>query len=153
MCTRSFLFHVNLPKCFWSFSLCHATYLINILCSPTIHNNTPYELLFKELPTFTHLNIFGCLTYANTITRHRDKLEPRATKCVFLGYHNGIKGYLLFDLHTRATIISRDCVFFENNFPYTTLISTHEQTNDNNHTTIPFIFNIPTSPHPSPQLT
>lgn len=79
--------------------------------------------------TFTHFKIFRCLTYSNTITRHRDKIDPKATKCIFLGYPIGIKGNLLFDIHTRATIISRDCVFYENNFPYTNLISIDEQTN------------------------
>lgn len=94
--TRSLLYHAKLPKCFWSFSLCHATYLINRLCNPTINNITPYELLFKEPSSFTHLKTFGCLTYATTITRHRDKLNPQATKCIFLGYPNGIKVFLFF---------------------------------------------------------
>lgn len=63
-----------------------------------MQNSTPYELLFKEPPSFTHLKKFGCLTYATTITRHKDKLDPRATKCLFLGFPNGTKGYLIFIL-------------------------------------------------------
>lgn len=54
---RSLLFHANLSKCVWSFSLCHATYLINKLCTPTIHHHTPYELLLKESPNLTHLKL------------------------------------------------------------------------------------------------
>lgn len=148
--TRALIFHANLPKCFWYFSLCHARYLINRLCIHTINNNTLCELLFKEPPTFTHLKVFGSLTYANTITRHRGKLDPMVTKCVFLGYPNWIRGYLLFYINTRATLISRDCVFYENTFPYTNFLSTYTQNNDHTHSIIPFIFDILIHPSTPP---
>lgn len=103
---RSLLFNVNLPIYFWYFSLCHATYLIIKLCSLIIHNHTLYKIIFKELPSLTHLETFSCLTYATIITRKQYKLDHRATKGLFLGYPTGIKGCLLFDLHTRSTFIS-----------------------------------------------
>jgi len=45
--TRSLLFHSKLPKCFWSYALSHATFLISRLPTPVIHNKTPFELLFQ----------------------------------------------------------------------------------------------------------
>lgn len=88
--TSSLIFHAHLPKYFLSFSLCHATYLIIRLYNRTIHNKTPYELLLNNPPSFTHLKTFGCLNYATTIARYIDKLDPRATNCLFLGFPNGI---------------------------------------------------------------
>lgn len=109
--TRSLLFHAKLPKSFWSFSLCHATFLINRLCSLIIQNQTPYVLLFKTPPTYDNIKTFGCPGYASTLTRQRDKLDPRNTKCIFLGFTTGIKEYLLFNLSTRSIFTTRNCVF------------------------------------------
>lgn len=89
---------------------------MNILCTPTINNQTPYEPLFREPISYVHLITFGCLTYATTITRHRDKLDPRASRYTFLGYPNGTKGYLLFELQTKSTFISINCYFYETKF-------------------------------------
>lgn len=119
------MYETNLPKHFLSISFFHTTYLISELCNHTIHNNTPYELLFKEPPSLIHLKSFGRLTYATTITCHRDKLDSRTTKGIFLGYPIGIKGYLLFDLNTRDTFILRNSVFYENTFPYTIPTQSH----------------------------
>ena len=35
------------------------------------------------------------------MTHNRTKLDPRARRCAYLGHRRGIKGSLLYDLHTR----------------------------------------------------
>ncbi|KAI5412689.1 hypothetical protein KIW84_057369 [Lathyrus oleraceus] len=60
----------------------------------------------------------------------------------------GIKGYLLFDLNTRSIITSRNCVFYEQQFPYTphpTTDNTPAHILDNDQSTIPFLFDHLTS--------
>lgn len=57
-------------------------------------NKPPYHLLYDNVPDKHDLKVFGSLCYASTFTSHRTKFQPRARKCLFLGYRSGIKGYV-----------------------------------------------------------
>lgn len=79
-----------------------ATYIINRLPSKVLGFKSPYEVLFGKIPSYASLRCFSCLFYASTPTHLRSKLNPRATKCVFIGYPFNQKGYKLLDLiHIR----------------------------------------------------
>jgi len=115
---RSLLLHSDVPIIFWSYAIIHAFYIINRIPSIVIKGNTPYELLHKETPDLTNLKTFGSLCFISTLKRNRSKLNPRAKQCVFLGYREGTKGYVTFDIKTREIAISRNIIFYENIFPY-----------------------------------
>ncbi|KAH9685121.1 Integrase catalytic domain-containing protein [Citrus sinensis] len=80
--------------------------------STTIECKTPIELWFGRVADYSKLRIFGCVAYAHV---KQGKLEPRALRCRFLGYPNGVKGYRLWciDLKPPKCIISRDVTFNE----------------------------------------
>nr|AAX95987.1 retrotransposon protein, putative, unclassified [Oryza sativa Japonica Group]ABA92387.1 retrotransposon protein, putative, unclassified [Oryza sativa Japonica Group] len=63
-----------------------------------------------EMQTEKELKVFGCTTYAYV---DNGKLDPRAIKCLFLGYGSGVKGYKLWNPETNKTFMSRSVVFNE----------------------------------------
>ena len=59
---------------------------------------------------YSQLRVFGCIAYAHV---DNGKLEPRAVKCVFLGYGSGVKGYKLWNPETQKVMVRRNVVFNE----------------------------------------
>ncbi|GJU28111.1 retrovirus-related pol polyprotein from transposon TNT 1-94, partial [Tanacetum coccineum] len=82
---RCLLIQFGLPDSFWAEATVMAAYLINRSLSTALEKKTP------------------------------GKLKPRAIKCIFLGYPDGVKGYRLWRLDDvkPKIIISRDVVFNE----------------------------------------
>ena len=56
--------------------------------------------------------MFGYVAYAHV---NQGKLEPRAKRCMFVGYTAGVKGYKLWykDGEISRSLISRDLIFRE----------------------------------------
>lgn len=92
---------------------------------PLLSDRTPFLALFGVEADYSIIRTFGCLAYASTPPVHRTKFDPRATPCVFMGYQAGIKGYRLYDIKKKCFLISRDVLFFEHLFPFST-IKEHE---------------------------
>ena len=59
------------------------------------------------------------MVYVHLPKRDRTKLEPRAAKCVFLGYGVGQKGYRCFDPLHNKLYTTMDCDFFEHSYYFT----------------------------------
>ncbi|GJV77739.1 ribonuclease H-like domain-containing protein [Tanacetum coccineum] len=102
----------GLPDSFWAEATVTETYLINRSPSTTLEKKTPMDLWSGHLANYEMLRIFGCVAYSHM---NQGKLKPRAIKCIFLGYPDGVKGYRLWRLDDvkPKIIISRDVVFNE----------------------------------------
>jgi hypothetical protein len=101
---RSLLFQANIPPTFWVEALHTATLLLNILPTKTLHFSTPHFALFKTVPSYEHLRVFGCTCYPNLSATTSHKLDHRSAKCVFLGYSPHHKRYWCLDLLSNHVI-------------------------------------------------
>jgi hypothetical protein len=96
------------------------------------------------------LKIFGCTAFIH-IHSHNRELEPRATKCVFVGYAPTQKGYKCFVPISKKMFVIIDVTFFELH-PYFT---PHLQGGNQNKDSVVFhdLFQIEDSQNdPSPTL-
>ncbi|KAL4283916.1 hypothetical protein GQ457_16G011320 [Hibiscus cannabinus] len=117
---RALRLQSSLPLHFWIDCVLQVAYLINVTPTPVLSNRTPFEVLFQKKPKIDHLKVFGCLVFASVLPKPKTKMHLKATKCVFIGYPKGIKGYRLYDMETKDIFVSRDVVFTENKFPFQT---------------------------------
>ena len=102
-----------LPDAYWVEAMSIAVYVVSRTPITGIHMITPYEKLYKQRPDFSHLKVFGSIAYVHIPDEKRRKLDPKAEKCVFIGYAQDRKGYKCYNPSTKKTWVSRDVVFDE----------------------------------------
>ncbi|GKB24386.1 retrotransposon protein, putative, ty1-copia subclass [Tanacetum coccineum] len=78
---------------FWAEATVMAAYLINRSPSTALEKKTPMDLWSGHPMNYEILRIFGCVAYTHV---NQGKLKPRAIKCLFLGYPDGVKGSRLW---------------------------------------------------------
>ena len=110
------MFDTYLPVHFWPEAIATATYLTNRLPTKILKFQTPLATLnnFTHVPSSHSLppRIFGCVVYVHLSSRVRTKFEPRAVRCVFLGYGTTQKGYRCYDPVHHRLYTTMDCDFF-----------------------------------------
>ncbi|CAL9008198.1 unnamed protein product [Prunus brigantina] len=90
-----------------------AAYLINRLPSRVLDFKSPYEVMKGKKINLSHLRVFGCTCFVHIQSSHRDKLDPRAVKCIFMGYSSSQKGYKCYNHNSKKLIVTRDVKFDE----------------------------------------
>lgn len=78
---------------------------------------SPYQKLYNISPQLQGLKVFGTAVYLYIRPYIANKLQPRASLCVFVGYALGYKGVICFHPQTRKFIISRRVLHDESLFP------------------------------------
>ena len=89
---------------------------------------TPLDCLKKKfLGSRIHsdlpLKIFCCTIFVHIPNKSQSKLDPRAEKCVFLGYAPNKKGYKCFNPQTKKFHITMDVSFWEHTTFFTKTFS------------------------------
>lgn len=116
--TRTLLLHASIPPLLWVYALRVSCYLHNIIPSNLLNKASPFHILYRKVPLYSHLRVFGCLCFPNLTSTTKHKLSPRSVPCVFLGYPTNHRGYLCLDFTTNKFIISRHVTFVESEFPF-----------------------------------
>ena len=97
--------------------------LINCLTTPNIQNKCPYEILFQKAPKYESHRDFDCLWYLWLKPYAKNKLEPKSSPCVYLGFSNNYYCHQCFDLIKTEWYLSRDVQFLEDTYPFHNIFS------------------------------
>jgi hypothetical protein len=117
----SLLSHANMPLKFWDEAYLTITFFISRTPSHVIGYQTPMERLFGQTPDYSLLRKVGCVCWPNLLPYNTQKLAFRSTLCIFLGYSNQHRGYKCLEPKSGRVYISRDVIFDETFFPFSSL--------------------------------
>uniref|UniRef100_A0A2N9H562 Uncharacterized protein n=1 Tax=Fagus sylvatica TaxID=28930 RepID=A0A2N9H562_FAGSY len=107
----------NDEPCLHPFELVHSD-VWGPACTTGLCGKSPFEILFADKSPFSvPLKVFGCVSFIHNLNPSRDKLDPRALKCIFLGYSRTHKGYRCYSPSLQKHFVSADVTFFED-VPY-----------------------------------
>ncbi|CAL2254172.1 unnamed protein product [Prunus armeniaca] len=134
----------SLPTKFWVHSVAHAVYLINRMPSEVLNHQSPFLKLFGHAPNVQHLRVFGTAVYPYLRCYNVHKLQPRTAQCVFMGYAQGYKGVLCFNMLTGKFVVSRHVLHDETVFPFANKMSSSASSSSHgNSQTTPILVSIP----------
>jgi len=71
------------------------TYILNRVPGKSIHA-TLYELWHGGKPSIDHLSSWDSADYVHNPTHQHEKLDPKATKMVFIRYPEHSRGYVMY---------------------------------------------------------
>ncbi|KAI9159896.1 hypothetical protein LWI28_002999 [Acer negundo] len=99
--TRTLLSMVHAPLNLWVEVALTSVYLINLLHMPTLEWSSPYFMLFRRNPSYSHLCIFWCACFPHLGSYVSNKLQPRSTEFIFLSKHvlAGSSPFATLELH------------------------------------------------------
>ena len=72
---------------------------------------TPYEALRKSKPSVAHFHVFGCGAYV--FLPEVNKLVPKSELMTFIGFTDGIKGYLFMRSPNNVVFTTIKALFDE----------------------------------------
>ena len=109
---------MSVPKTYWGEAVLTATFLINRISSQVLDFKSHVDVLSKFFPSFNGIGtlppkIFECVSFIHIPKQSRDKLDPRALRCVFLGYSSNQKGYKYYHPPTKRSYNTMDVTFLE----------------------------------------
>lgn len=108
---RSLLSEIGLGEAFWAEASSTVVYMINRTPSILLEFKVPEEVWSGRAPEYEHMRRFGCLVYYHM---DQGKLKPRAKRGIFMGYPQGVKCYMIWNLEGKKIVVSRNVSFYEN---------------------------------------
>jgi hypothetical protein len=98
----------NLPNYFCTEVVATAFYIMNHTPIAVVRGMTFKEKFTSNKPNVSHFKVFNCITYVHVHNKKRSKLNPKARKCIFIGYFLKQKGYKCLNPSTQKLQVSKD---------------------------------------------
>ncbi|RDX67605.1 hypothetical protein CR513_53499, partial [Mucuna pruriens] len=95
---RVLLFQMSVSNVYWGEVVLTATYLINRLPTRVLNGISPIKHILSFFPSSPLMlslpnRVFVCVAFVHSHNPHHGKLDPKAVKCVFIGYPSNKKGF------------------------------------------------------------
>ena len=110
---RCMLTEKLVPKIFWPEAVNWAIHLLNRCPTFAVKDKTPEEAWSGFKPSVEYFKVFSCIGHVHIPDKHRQKLDDKSHRCVFLGLSQESKAYRMYDPVSTRIIMSRDVVFEE----------------------------------------
>src|SRR5205807_2679006 len=116
---RFLMLTMHIPLYLWGDAVWTAAYLINRLPSSALQFRTPRSFIPGQSAPSYHKSeglpprLFGNVCFVHNIAPSRGKLDPRALRCVFIGYSSTQNGYRCYHPPSRRTYVSYGGTFWE----------------------------------------
>ncbi|MBW0466267.1 hypothetical protein O181_005982 [Austropuccinia psidii MF-1] len=115
---RCLLNSSNLPKRYWAEAVRTATFLSNLIPTPSRSNHIPYAIWRGLPPRIKRLQVFGCRAIISIPKSQQDwKFNAVGAEGVLLGYANDNTAYCILRLSDLKVVISKHVKFEESIFP------------------------------------
>ena len=145
----SMLNHAKLDASYWPFAMRTSTYLMNRIPKTVLSDISPYEKWTGTPPDLRYLRTFGVDSHVRIVTNSKRKGGPKAHHCIFLGYREGLKGYVFQNVKTKRIISNGDATFYEGDWLVNGLQRFDFTTNAGTRTATPVPLPHPTSDNDS----
>ncbi|RDX82107.1 hypothetical protein CR513_37145, partial [Mucuna pruriens] len=99
--TRALLFQMFVPNVYSGEAVLTVTYLINRLSTRVLNSISPIKHI---LPS----RVFGCVAFVHSYNPYHGKLDPKAIKCVFIGYPSNKKDFKCYHPPSCLFFVSMD---------------------------------------------
>ncbi|KAA8549858.1 hypothetical protein F0562_001542 [Nyssa sinensis] len=107
----SWLHAKSLPRELWAAAIQEACHVINRLPPWPGTESSHFEALYHHKPNVSYFRVFSSVCYVHVSKTNWTKPDPRARRCIFVGYNTHKKGWRCMDPKTKKVLVSYDVVF------------------------------------------
>ncbi|CAI7833628.1 unnamed protein product [Closterium sp. NIES-53] len=112
---RTSMIHVAAPHFLWPFAVQYAAHHLNLQPRVSLPETSPTLLWTGKVGDASAFRVWGSRAFVRDLSA--DKLSPRATPCVFLGFPPDASGWKFYHPTSRRVLSSHD-VTFDESVPY-----------------------------------
>nr|GEW34046.1 retrovirus-related Pol polyprotein from transposon TNT 1-94 [Tanacetum cinerariifolium] len=96
----------KVPLFFWAEVIGTACFTQNRSLVIPRHEKTPYHIINDRKPSVKFFHIFGSVCYIVKDGENLDKMKEKGDECIFVGYSNQSRAYIVFNKRTRVIMES-----------------------------------------------